>query len=126
MLGRTPVGDRDDGALCRVREPPANRVNGLERAEHPAPSEEVREHGQRAGGVRQVHACGDRSGRPRQHEVANLGHGLGHVRAQPGEFGRARLGHGELVDGTNARGEPTLSKRLDLRMEPGHARPAAT
>jgi hypothetical protein len=126
VLGRAPVGDRENRARRRVREPPADRLGGLERAEHPAASEEVGEHGQWAGGGRQVHACGDRSRRPRQHEVANLGDGLGHLRAQPGDLGFACVRHGELVHGTHAGCEPSLPKRLGLGMKAGQPAPAAT
>jgi len=118
MLRSAPVRDRHNCASRRARESPADRVDGSDRAEHPASAEEVHEDGDRTGGLGHVSADGNLTGRAGQHAIDDLRYGLQERRRlYLSELRFPCLGDGELMQRARPGGLPLAKIRLDLGIE---------
>ncbi len=119
MLRCKAVRDGDDRAGRRVRESAAHGVDGVERPEHPAATEEVDEDRKRFGGFGDVHADGYVLALGVQHAILDVSDRLREHALEPGELRPACLGDRELVQRACARRLSLAKERLHLGMECG-------
>jgi len=117
ILRGSSVRDRDDRARRRVREPSADGVDSVDRSEHPASAEEVREDGQRTIGCGHIDTDGNLTARTGHNALEYAGDVLRRRRRGLGELRRACLGDGELVHRARSGGMSLETVRLDLGIE---------